>query len=697
MKITSIILSLLLLSTPALSKPRISAASLLKEMTDRNALAEYPSPAYQLKQASSYDRRSVAKDQPGWFTNDDWSAFVREDSVEGRREYVMMDQEGPGAIVRFWMTFSGPDCGKGTLRIYVDDMATPAISGSAFDLLSGGVLSPAPLSASVSELSAYDRRGHNLYYPILYRHRCKVTYESPYVYAGPDRSKRKDIEHVYYNIDFRSYDPSVAVESFSWEGLRKDRKLIEKTAALLLADGASERQPEGKVLSEPDAAIEPGESHSIRITGEKALTGLQLSIEAEDRAQALRSTVLEIIFDGKSTVWCPIGDFFGTGYKDVPTHTFMTDVSDGVYRSYWVMPFRNDCQIILHNLGSQKVLVKDASVRTVKRPWTERSLYFGTNWSFHSHYLTGDGCGHSCPRDVAFTRLAGKGVHVGDAVVLYDTSTGWWGEGDEKIYVDGEAFPSSFGTGTEDYFGYAWCKPEVFTGHPFIAQPAGDGNLSEGYTANSRYRALDRIPFRTRLDFDMELWHWTESLIDYASTSFWYIAPDGACTMPREPGHAREKVALTRSDIICPELSLTLEGEDLAVRNCSGGTVRVQNRNTGIWSRNCQLFWKDADRGASLKLAVQSPAAGNFRFLCWFTKAIDYGTVDVFFNGKEVTRNLDLYAPELTLTMVDFGEIGLQEGENLLEIRFVEPAPGFQKCLCGLDRIAMTRQLLTTN
>ena len=45
---------------------------------------------------------------------------------------------------------------------------------------------------------------------------------------------------------------------------------------------------------------------------------------------------------------------------------------------------------------------------------------------------------------------------------LINYHRGWWGEGDEKIYVDGEDFPSHFGTGTEDYYGYAWCRPEEF-------------------------------------------------------------------------------------------------------------------------------------------------------------------------------------------------------------------------------------------
>ena len=696
MKALPLTLALLAVSAVVFGQTKITAASLLKEMTDREALTRFPNPHYRLEQASSYDRLSVSKDQPGWFANADWNAFIREDMMDGRRELVMMDQEGPGAIVRFWMTFSGQDGGKGTLRIYVDDMKLPVIVGKAFDVLSGGMLAPAPLSDSVSELSPYERRGHNLYYPILFARRCKVTYESPNAFTGPDKASKKGSEHVYYNIGFRKYDPAVKMDSFSWKGLEKDRTLIGTTAALL---GASheEKWQDGKGLSRFEAGIAPGDSYSFLIRGEKEITGLRLSVEAKDRVQALRSTVMEICFDGQSTVWCPVGDFFGTGYMDVQTHTFMTDVANGVYQSFWVMPFQNECRIVFHNLGEQEVRIKDGAIRTVKKKWTDRSLYFGANWSFHSRYLTGDGCGHTNPRDVPFTRIAGKGVHVGDAVVLYDTSTGWWGEGDEKIYVDGETFPSSFGTGTEDYFGYAWCRPEVFTGHPFIAQPAGDGDLSVGYTVNSRYRALDRIPFQKSFDFDMEIWHWNESLLNYASTSFWYVSPDGACMMPRENGHAREKVALTRSDIIDPSLSLSLEGEDLSATKCTGGSVRTQSRTNGLWSRSSQLFWTDAAKGDELELCFHSPVAGKYRLLLWLTKAVDYGTVDIRFNGVEIARQMDLYAPDLTLVMADFGEMDLKEGENTLTLRFEKPGEGFQKCLLGIDRLMLTRQVLTTN
>ena len=89
--------------------PVVSEATLLHEMTARDALARLPYPAYTTRQFSSYDRKAVSPDQPGWFGNDDWSMFIRTENRNGRTEHVLMDADGPGAIVRFWMTFAGTD------------------------------------------------------------------------------------------------------------------------------------------------------------------------------------------------------------------------------------------------------------------------------------------------------------------------------------------------------------------------------------------------------------------------------------------------------------------------------------------------------------------------------------------------------------------------------------------------------------
>jgi hypothetical protein len=90
--------------------------------------------------------------------------------------------------------------------------------------------------------------------------------------------------------------------------------------------------------------------------------------------------------------------------------------------------------------------------------------------------------------------------------------------------VDGESFPSSFGTGTEDYYGYSFGRKEPFS-HPFLSQPEGTGNMSRGLTINTRLRSLDAIPFRVSLSSNIELWHWADTRMNYALTTFFYVRP----------------------------------------------------------------------------------------------------------------------------------------------------------------------------
>ena len=85
---------------------------------------------------------------------------------DGRREFVLVDTDGPGAITRFWVTVAAYS-DKGTLRFYLDNQEVPEIEGEVLGILSGHALVDAPLSASVSELTDYKQRGHNLYLPYL--------------------------------------------------------------------------------------------------------------------------------------------------------------------------------------------------------------------------------------------------------------------------------------------------------------------------------------------------------------------------------------------------------------------------------------------------------------------------------------------------------------------------------------------------
>ena len=121
-----------------------------------------------------------------------------------------------------------------------------------------------------------------------------------------------------------------------------------------------------------------------------------------------------------------------------------------------------------------------------------------------------------------YVDIKGKGTYVGDQVTLFNMANTWWGEGDEKIFVDGEEFPSSIGTGSEDYYGYAFGHPEPFS-HPFISQPTGVGNFVPGMTVNIRHRSLDAIPFKTSISSNIEMWHWASTCINYAQTAYFYV------------------------------------------------------------------------------------------------------------------------------------------------------------------------------
>ena len=111
------------------------------------------------------------------------------------------------------------------------------------------------------------------------------------------------------------------------------------------------------------------------------------------------------------------------------------------------------------------------------------------------------------PFDWNYLTVQGKGVYVGDTLALFNRALlphpngnrDMVGEGDEKIVVDRETFPSSFGTGTEDYYGYSWGVGGTFSA-PFHSMPRGDANgnyTKPGHTTNTRVRSLDRIPFKS--------------------------------------------------------------------------------------------------------------------------------------------------------------------------------------------------------
>lgn len=666
----------------------VTFESLLEEMVDRDCIARLPDPAYTCKQFSSYDRHSSEPGSPTWWANWDRSYFVRIEDNNGRKEHVLMDADGPGAIVRFWATWHGPGGGEfsnGTLRVYVDNNAEPVIEGPMADLISGGKLVGEPLSQGVSPQTDPRRQGHNLYLPIPYAKHCKVTYETK---AFIDEGARKG-EALYYQINYRTYEPGAKVESFARNSIERTRATLNRVQRLL---GKNERtgldQTEEHKLQ---GSIAPAQERSITIKGQNAFRCLEFQLQAEDLPQALRSTILKIEFDGTETVWCPIGDFFGTGYHIRPHSTWYSNVSDdNTLRCYWVMPFRRRAKITVENLGSQPVEITHGRVLSGPWDWDDRSCYFHAAWKQWREIETqsNEKANDRGALDLNWVTVEGRGLYVGDVLTLFNTANAWWGEGDEKIYVDGESFPSHIGTGTEDYYGYAWCKPNFFES-AFHAQPSGDGNLKPGFTVNGRYRSLDAIPFEKSIKFDMELWHWARTVMDYAPTTFWYARPGAKWDIESDPKEAKRPVPRAVEDIVKPrQVENAIEGEKLKVVKKTGGVTEVQNIPRFHWSNNRQLWWRNAKEKDELVIEFSVEQTGEYNITLGTTKAVDYGIVCIEINGKTMAKSLDLYNSNVIAVDQNLGTCRLRRGKNNLKVTILGANPSAVKShMFGLDYI----------
>src|SRR5208283_5454809 len=222
-------------------------------------------------------------------------------------------------------------------------------------------------------------------------------------------------------------------------------------------------------------------------------------------------------------------------------------------------PFAKSAKLELLNLNQQAVELATA-IAVNDYAWTERSMHFHARWRTATMKTRPF-------RDFTYSEMKGKGVYLGNALHLFNPVPAWWGEGDERIYVDGEAFPSWFGTGTEDYYGYAWSDPKPFQ-HAYHNQTRCDGPGTRGRTSVNRFHILDSIPFTTSFKFDMEFWHWTPNIdVPHAATSYWYARP-GSTDDFKEPD------VLAVQSVPAPptpyRIQGGLEGENLRIALKSG-------------------------------------------------------------------------------------------------------------------------------
>ena len=616
----------------------ITFQALLREMTDLDALAQFPSPAYTTRQFSSYDRRSTDPGQQtdeNWFANGDRGQHLRVDTRNGFEEYVMMDAAGPGSVVRIWS--ANPD-DAGIVRIYLDGAEMPEIEMPLTQLLKGDT------TPFLSPIAGERGRGWNSYLPIPYAKHCKVT-----------ASKRD----FYYHVNYRTYAPGARVKTFTLRQAVRQEVAIAATASRLAAPFA---------LRIPDISVKPttyylgpGETFETRLPGPGAINSLELSIAGKEQAENLRGVLLEADFDSEiNAIRSPVGDFFGTAQGINPYESLPCGVlANGTMYAHWVMPYREGAVLRLRNTRDERLVFK-LRVQTEPHRWRKDNLYFHAKWRGERNTPT-------LPRqDWNILSASGRGRFVGTMMHVSNPVPAWWGEGDEKIYIDGETFPGTFGTGTEDYFGYAWCDTAVFK-HAYHSQPRCDGPGNFGHTNVSRFHIIDDMPFQQDIRFDMEVLHWENTYIHQSAVAYWYAAA-GATDSILAPDPALLSIPPLPEGPAVMRVEGALEAETFRTVAHTGGNVSRQLSYTWGWSGAEQLWWIDPKPGNTLTLGFPAGAAGNYGVEAVFTQAPDYATVSATINGQPA-GNYDFYGPAVVpMSAVPLGTFELKHDENTLTL-----------------------------
>jgi hypothetical protein len=619
--------------------------------------------------------------------------------------HVLADMDGPGCVVRIWSA-NPKDAGK--IRIYLDGAEKPVIEAPLVDLLGGKwktTIDGKETTPFPDPLACERSRGYNLYFPIAYARHCKITIDRP---------------GIYYHVDYRIYPKGTEVETFSFgQFARLSDEIGGLIGQLKLPIASHSSQP--KESSVFLAKLKPGASVRSEFKGPQVIRRMAARLTSRSTitkpsgeiavtpwlspAIAWRGVLVKVTFDGAAQpqICCPLGELFGTSpgfeaYDSFPCDGGKTEASveperDEPFvkqmRSWWSMPFKKSAVVEMQNYGSERL---DAELQFTFAPyqWNERSMHFHAKWRTETL--------HTRPfRDWTYCDIKGKGVFVGDMLSLVNPVRAWWGEGDEKIFVDGERFPSWFGTGSEDYYGYAWSDPKPFQ-HPYHNQTRCDGPGNRGWTSVNRFHILDNIPFEKSFRFDMEFWHWTPNIdVPYAATSYWYARPGATDDFHEPDAKVLQALPAAPPPAQSYRIKEALEGEKLKiVGKSSDFDLDPQDMTPfadGTWSGASHLWGRPSKAGEWADLELPVATEGRYHVVAYLTKARDYGIVQFHLDSKPLGKPIDCFHPDgvVATGAIDLGVVDLKPGKATLcvEAAGTNPKSDGLRYMWGLDCVVL--------
>ncbi len=357
-------------------------------------------------------------------------------------------------------------------------------------------------------------------------------------------------------------------------------------------------------------------------------------------------------------VEAPLGDIFAVGQKPAVVESFPVQVSPtGSLTCYWRMPFAKSARIVITNDNMDR-----SSGLYWQVDWVQLDALPPDTPYFHARYrqeyLAAMG------RDYLIAELAGRGHYVGTVMTITAAQDGWFGEGDDFFYIDGEEVPSLQGTGSEDYFNDAWGfrpRTSLWFGQPcWEGWSAGDGGICY------RWHVLDPVRFTKSLKVTMEhkgnhpnsedAW-FIERPDFFSSVAFWYQHGE-----PKPFGQLPP----------WPERCVPWQNHYLvrAFRQADAtGSAKPAVQTLGFFGGRPALFWPNAEPGARLTLPFSVEDEGRCAVRLVVFKAPGYGQFDIELDGSTVLPSVDFSAPEFEEADLLLGTYSLMAGEHTLSFR----------------------------
>ncbi|MFO1512373.1 MAG: glycoside hydrolase family 172 protein [Verrucomicrobiota bacterium] len=410
---------------------------------------------------------------------------------------------------------------------------------------------------------------------------------------------------------------------------------------------------------------------------------------AKQGAANHQEMLLRIYWDGdeRPAVEAPVGDFFANAFgkrSEVNSLPVIVEDADS-YNCFWAMPFRKSARIEIVNQSEKQISLLYYNIDWLQKDRLPKDTpYFYAQYRQEYPVQAGE--------DYVILDTKGKGHYVGTVLSVRTRSPSWFGEGDEKIYVDGEKKASIWGTGTEDYFLSAWGLKVCST--PYFGVPYFDQwGIVGGHTSAYRWHLADPIVFNTGLKVTMEHFgwispdenpaykamSWNERQDDYSSVAFWYQTGKPSFTA-RAP-HARERKL--------PSLERVVVYARDFVDASHHGDGEVMKQRFGFYDGEQLLYKPGETTNAWLEIPFEVKQKEPLRLLINATKADDYGRYQISLDGAKLGGVVSFYSPKLVNEEVHLLDFWPEPGKYALRLECVGKVPASQGCNLGLESVIL--------